>query len=121
MYQQAGDVRHDLQEFAISHDCNFLDLLVVFRDEFQMRDKRFETLPARKRLRSDHQARWRLLRNAVCFDLLGEFCEVVFLKRSIYSDDQDSLIVQPLETKHGGFLLCMKADAAASRVVLAPA
>ena len=48
MDEQTGDVRQDLQEFAVRDDCNSFDLLMVLGDEFQMRHKRFETVPARE-------------------------------------------------------------------------
>ena len=48
MNQKTGDARHDLQEFAIRDDRNSFDMLMVLGDEFQMRHKRFEAVPARE-------------------------------------------------------------------------
>src|SRR5262245_32023285 len=89
VHEQFGDARQDLEDSAVGHHGNALDLPVVVGDELEMGAECFEAAPAGERLRADHDAGELPLRRDDWIDLARQSLEVRLLEWTIRSDNQD--------------------------------
>ena len=99
--KMTGDARHDLQEPAIGDGGYAFNLSMMIGDEFEMRYKRAEAFPPRKRLGTDHNTDKFSVRCDERVNLFRELLKIRFFKWATGSDEKNTPVSQQFKFDHG--------------------